>query len=89
MEKQLWWPMFLMLGQFVSKMDPRGCFLFSFSLRMTNINSVIWSVYSVHYGGFWVVQLNNHPQIKNEETGNYFCIYCTFVTKVRAEYLFA
>lgn len=43
-------------------------------------------LYSVQYGGIWVVyssvvqSVNNHPD-NNGETGEYFCIYCTFVTK--------
>ena len=37
-------------------------------------------LYSVQYVYNSVVHsVNNHPD--NEKTGEYFCIYCTFVTK--------
>jgi len=43
-------------------------------------------VYSMKGFGLFIVllciQLNNHPY-NNGETGEYFCIYCTFVTKKR------
>lgn len=38
-------------------------------------NGGIWVVYSSY-----VHSVNNHPD-NNGETGEYFCIYCTFVTK--------
>lgn len=45
-------------------------------------------LYCVQYEGLFscLVHSVNHPG--NGETGEYFCIYCTFVTKKRADYLF-
>lgn len=43
--------------------------------------------YGIQYRRTWVVyssivnSVNNHHPDNNGETGEYFCIYCTFVTK--------
>lgn len=69
-------------------------FVLTFSLRMEKCSDkeqvspqpTVCLVYSMEGFGLFIVllciQLSNHPY-NNGETGEYFCIYCTFVTKKR------
>lgn len=83
----------------VVQIIPRLLFVLTFSLRMKKKTNAVTTeqvspqslshcLYSVQYvDSSDVHSVNNQPD-NNGETGEYFCIYCTFVTK-KSRILFA